>query len=173
MQKNGVCHRDLSLENILVDENTKALVIDLGMCIRIPYNSKSGIQDEVVEVSAGTLRKLIHPQGRCGKQNYISPEILANTEPFDGFAVDIWAAGIVLFIMLVGLPPFEVASREDPRFELICRGGLHQLVERWQRPISPDAIDLLQNMLRENPCDRLSLFQVMNHPWCTVINHNI
>ncbi|KAK1744707.1 serine/threonine-protein kinase [Skeletonema marinoi] len=168
MQKNGVCHRDLSLENILVDENTKALVIDLGMCIRIPYNSQSGNQDEVVDVSEGTLRKLIYPQGQCGKPNYISPEILENADPFDGFAVDVWAAGVVLFIMLVGLPPFELASRDDPRFRLISRGGLHQLVERWQRPISPDAIDLLQNMLRENPRDRLSLFQVMNHPWCRV-----
>ena len=168
MQKNGVCHRDLSLENILIDENTKALVIDLGMCLRIPYNSQSGSQEEVVDASGGTLRKLIYPQGQCGKPNYISPEILENSEPFDGFAVDVWAAGVVLFIMLVGLPPFELASRDDPRFRLICRGGLHQLVERWQRPISPEAIDLLQNMLRENPRDRLSLFQVMNHPWCVL-----
>lgn len=166
LQMNGVCHRDISLENILVDESTKALVIDLGMCIRIPYNSRSGIPEEVVDVSIGTLRKLIYPQGQCGKPNYISPEILANIEPFDGFAIDIWAAGIVLFIMLVGLPPFELASHDDPRFRLISRGGLRQLIEQWQRPISPDAIDLLQNMLRENPRDRLSLFQVMDHPWC-------
>lgn len=74
-------------------------------------------------------------------------------------------AGIVLFIMLVGLPPFEWASSDDPRFRLIGRGGLRQLVEQWQRPISPDAIDLLQNMLREHPRDRLSLFQILHHPW--------
>mmetsp|Transcript_4440 Transcript_4440/g.11230 ORF Transcript_4440/g.11230 Transcript_4440/m.11230 type:complete len:412 (+) Transcript_4440:244-1479(+) len=166
LQKKGICHRDISLENVLVNENTKALVIDLGMCIRIPYNSPKGC-NTAYDASAQTLRKLMLPQGQCGKPNYISPEILQNTDPFDGFAIDIWAAGIVLFIMLVGLPPFEWASSDDPRFRLICRGGLQQLVEQWQRPISLHAIDLLQNMLREDPRDRLSLFQILNHPWVT------
>lgn len=166
LQKHGVCHRDFSLENVLVDENTKALVIDLGMCIRIPYNSPNG-GDSACDAYTGSLRKLIVPQGQCGKPNYISPEILQNKTDFDGFAVDIWAAGIVLFIMLVGLPPFEWASPEDPRFRLICEGGLRQLVDRWQRPISSQAADLLQSMLRENPRDRLSLFQILQHPWVT------
>lgn len=154
----------------MVDENSKALVIDLGMCIRIPYNAPNGC-DEVFDASAGTLRKLVLPQGQCGKPNYITPEILHNSEPFDGFAIDIWAAGIVLFIMLVGLPPFEWASSDDPRFCLVCRGGLKQLVEQWQRPISSDAVDLLQCMLREDPVDRLSLFQILHHPWVTKDSH--
>lgn len=170
LQKHGVCHRDISLENVMVDENSKALVIDLGMCIRIPYNSPNGC-DEVFDASAGTLRKLVLPQGQCGKPNYITPEILHNSDPFDGFAIDIWAAGIVLFIMLVGLPPFEWATSDDPRFCLVCRGGLRQLVEQWQRPISSDAIDLLQCMLREDPVDRLSLFQILHHPWVTKDSH--
>lgn len=168
LQKNGVCHRDISLENILVDQNTKALVIDLGMCIRIPYNSPTGFNDPTVhDASAGTLRRLILPQGQCGKPNYISPEVLKNSDVFDGFAIDIWAAGIVLFIMLVGLPPFEWASTEDPRFRLISRGGLQQLVEQWQRPISLQAVDLLQGMLKEDPRHRLSMFEILNHPWVT------
>lgn len=63
LQKHGVCHRDISLENVLVDENTKALVIDLGMCVRIPYNSPNGC-DTAYDVSSGTLRRLLHPQGQ-------------------------------------------------------------------------------------------------------------
>lgn len=81
--------------------------------------------------------------------------------------MDIWAAGIVLFIMIVGLPPFEWASDDDPRYSLICRGGLEQLVQQWQRPISPEAVDLLQRMLKENPRERLSLIEIMHHPWVT------
>jgi len=169
LQKHGVCHRDLSLENILVDENSKALVIDLGMCLRLPYNSPNGC-DTVCDSTVGTLRKLVTPQGQCGKPNYISPEILQNTT-FDGFSVDIWAAGIVLFIMLVGLPPFEWASMDDPRFRLICRGGLKQLVDQWQRPISLEAVDLLQQIFREDPRDRPSLFQIMQHPFLNNINN--
>ena len=95
----------------------------------------------------------------------MSPELLANTSPFDGYAIDIWAVGIVLFTMLVGIPPFEWASVDDPRYQLVCRGGLNDLLTRWKRPISPLAADLLQSMLRENPHDRLTLFQIMNHPW--------
>jgi len=151
---------------VLVDENSHALVIDLGMCIRIPYNAPDG-SDGVFDASTGSIRKLVLPQGQCGKPNYITPEILRNTEPFDGFAVDVWAVGIVLFIMLVGLPPFEWASPDDPRFRLICRGGLDQLLEQWRRPISYPAMDLLQNILREDPRERLSLFQILQHPWVT------
>lgn len=81
--------------------------------------------------------------------------------------MDVWAAGIVLFIMIVGLPPFEWASSDDPRYRLISRGGLDKLVCQWQRPISTEAIDLLQRMLKEDPRERLSLFEVMHHPWVT------
>ena len=93
LQKYGVSHRDISLENILVDKNTEALVIDLGMCIRLPYNSSDG-SNELCNSFDGSLRKMVYPAGQCGKPNYISPEILRNEEPFDGFAVDLWSAGI-------------------------------------------------------------------------------
>lgn len=162
LQKMGVCHRDISLENVLVDQYTKALVIDLGMCLRVPFSADDG---SVSDVSTGGMRRLISPQGQCGKPNYISPEVLSNTEPFDGFAIDLWAAGIILFIMLVGLPPFEWANRDDPRFRMITKGGLMVMLNQWNRPISQEAGDLLQKMLREKPQDRLSLMEVMDHPW--------
>ena len=97
----------------------------------------------------------------------MSPEVLRNS-PFDGFAVDIWATGIVLFIMLVGIPPFEWTSFDDPRYQLVTAGRLNELLAQWNRPISPLAANLLQAMLRDDPRDRLSLFQVMNHPWVMV-----
>jgi len=164
LQRVGVCHRDLSLENILVDQHSRCVVIDMGMCLRVPYAADDGT---VTDVSAGTLRHLILPQGQCGKPNYISPEVLANTDAFDGFAIDLWAAGVILFIMLVGLPPFEWACEQDPRFKMITRGGLTGMLAQWGRTISDDAADLLQNMLRQNPSDRLSLTEVMDHRWLT------
>lgn len=162
LQKMGVCHRDISLENILVDQHTRSLIIDLGMCLRVPFLADD---ESVTDVGAGTLRLLMAPQGQCGKPNYISPEVLQNTDPFDGFAIDVWAAGIILFIMLVGLPPFEWANRDDPRFRMITRGGLMTMLNQWRRPISEEAGDLLQNMLREDPAERLSLIEVMDHMW--------
>ncbi|KAG7361287.1 protein kinase domain containing protein [Nitzschia inconspicua] len=162
LQRMGVCHRDMSLENILVDEYTRSVVIDLGMCLRVPFDSGDG---EVRDVTGGGLRRLIKPLIPCGKPNYISPEILASDVPFDGFAVDLWASGVILFIMLVGLPPWEFARPEDPRFKMVSKGKLARMLESWKRPVSSLAADLLQKMLMEDPRQRLSLSEVKDHPW--------
>ena len=91
LQSRGVCHRDLSLENILVDVN-HCLIIDMGMCLRVPYHCPGDPDGRAVDVEHGAGRRLIVPMGTCGKKNYMSPEIYENRENFDGFAVDLWAA---------------------------------------------------------------------------------
>ena len=151
----------MSLENILVDEYTRSVVIDLGMCLRVPYENDG----EIGDVTGGGLRRLIKPLIPCGKPNYISPEILASDGPFDGFAIDLWATGVILFIMLVGLPPWEFARPEDPRYKMVTKGKLGRMLESWRRPVSAHATDLLQRMLMEDPRQRLSLTEVKDHPW--------
>ena len=169
LQKVGVSHRDLSPENVLIDHNmSKAVIIDLGMCLRVPFGADDG---SIVDVTKGTLRRLMLPQGQCGKPNCMPPEILLNDEPFDGFAIDVWACGVILFIMLVGLPPFEWANRDDPRFRMITKSGLVLMLNQWNRPVSFEAGNLLQRMLKEDPKERLSLVETMDHPW--VINGDI
>jgi serine/threonine protein kinase len=158
----GVCHRDMSLENILVDEYKTSVVIDLGMCLRVPYASDDG---GITDVSSGNLRLLMRPLIPCGKPNYISPEVLKSEESFDGFAIDLWATGVILFIMLVGLPPWEFAREEDPRYRMVTKGGLTRMLQSWNRQVSAQAADLLQKMLMENPKERLSLCEVKDHPW--------
>ena len=106
-----MCHRDLSLENIMV-HNENCLIIDMGMCLRVPYNDPTR-QGAIADVTRGTTRRLMRPQGVCGKHNYMSPEVFANTDAFDGFAIDVWAAGVILYIMLTGFPPYDQASRTD------------------------------------------------------------
>ena len=113
-------------------------------------------------------RRLIRPQGTCGKWIYMSPEILRNKEPFDGHTVDLWAAGVVLFLMLTGFPPWERACVSDERFKYMSAGYLVQMLTEWNLGLSSDAMDLLQRMLFQDPKDRLSLEQVRAHPWMIV-----
>jgi serine/threonine protein kinase len=131
-----------------------ALVIDMGMCLRVP------IVDPITK-----QRFLITPQGTCGKWHYMSPEICNNTEPFDGHAVDLWAVGVILFLMLTGYPPWEKPVLTDERFRFMSNGYLVHMLTEWKTGLTPDAMDLLQRMFWIDPTDRLSLDQVCAHPW--------
>jgi serine/threonine protein kinase len=95
----------------------------------------------------------------------MSPEIYKNATPFDGFAVDMWAAGVILFLMVTGFPPWDRACNTDERFRYMSAGYLVQMLTEWDLGLSPDVMDLLQRMLFLDPKDRLSLDQVRAHPW--------
>lgn len=139
----------------------------MGMCLYVPYNDPAR-PGSITDATRGTMRRLMKPQGVCGKHNYMSPEIFANTAAFDGFSIDLWAAGVILYIMLTGFPPYDQASRADQKFDIIVRGDLVRQLEDWGINLSQDAGDLLQSMLQLDPRDRLTLAEVMSHPW--VIN---
>jgi serine/threonine protein kinase len=116
---------------------------------------------------------LIEPQDPCGTDpQHLAPELL-NKEPFDGYAVDLWSAGVMLFSMLLGTDTlFAAPLPEDLKFKEICiRGNLKGALGRWQDkkapPVSDDALDLLQGMLQAAPNDRLSADAVRAHPWVT------
>ena len=188
MQHVGICHRDMSLENLLVHKDG-ALIIDMGMCLMVPFKDPmtglatafngmavngDGIQQQpaiqsqpqqTLTSGRGRPRYLIKPQGTCGKWIYMSPEVYKNSEPFDAFAVDMWAAGVILFLMLTGFPPWERACPTDERFHYMTAGYLVQMLTEWEIGLSSDSMDLLQRMLFLDPKDRLSLDQVRAHPW--------
>jgi serine/threonine protein kinase len=142
----NVAHRDISLENVLLHQDS-CLVMDFGMAVRLPDN--------------GVTR----PLGRCGKPNYMAPEILKNRESLDARSSDVWSLGILLFILLSGIPPVEVAMASDPRFRYIAAGHLRQLVRQWRLGISPLAQDLLFVMLKADWRDRPTTEELLAHPW--------
>lgn len=158
LQGAKICHRDISLENFVLDgegANMKLIIIDLGMARRIPY-------------SEDNTRQLISPQYRCGKRPYMSPEIY-QIEPFDGHAVDLWAVGVILFILLSGgRHPW---NKESPNicnkyYKMISRGLLVKMCRNNPNlNISMYSASLLDKMLRDNPRDRLSLGQILDHRW--------
>ena len=118
----------------------------------------------LMNISAIITIKIPH-QGVCGKRNYISPEVIENTPYFEPFNVDIWALGVILFIMLTGVPPVDTASSLDQRYRLICAGFLSNMLDQWNIHLSYHAIDLLKKILRPVPTDRLTIHEIMKHPW--------
>ena len=148
----------------MVDENDHLVIVDLGMSLRVPYTDPSNMGC-TTDVSEGAERRLIQAQGQGGKLMYLAPEIVARDEVFDGFAIDLWAAGVVLFVLLVGLAPFKWAHPSDKRYQKIAKGNLRELMHALNIAISDEACDLLQNMFWRDPRKRLTLAQVMQHPW--------
>jgi len=166
-QRVGLCHRDISLENILVDHE-RTFIIDMGMCLRIPFDDDGGdadMQRNVDYRERSAHRCLIQRPQRAGKLSYMSPEVYSE-RPFDGHAVDMWAVGVCLYMMLTGTGPWTRAATHDDKFRLMSTGCLVELFTNyWGITLSGDAMDLLQRMLFKDPQDRLSLQQVRDHPW--------
>ena len=164
LQQKGVCHRDLSLENIVVQGKT-CKIIDFGMVLRVPYAHPSNMGSST-DVSDGTTRLLMISQGQGGDFTYMSPEVLNRDSKFDGFAIDLWSAGVILYIMLIGSKPFKWPHSSDEMFEHLCVDALlKESISYWNIELSDDAVDLIQNMLLKDKRKRLTLADVMEHPW--------
>ena len=101
----------------------------------------------------------------------MSPEIKESKQPFDGHAVDLWALGPLLFIFVMGFPPWENASLDDEKFRCFSNGGLEQTLDGWYNArqininLSSDLKSLLQSMFFGDPKRRLCLEQIRAHPW--------
>ena len=167
LQRKGVCHRDISLDNIMVDGNT-CKIIDFGLALRIPYYNAANKLCPT-DVSDGTVRLLMETQGQGGSWTYMAPEVVSREDIFDGFAIDLWAIGIILYTMLTGHQPFKYANLADERFASLCeRGQLRENLDYCNIPLSNEACDLLQNMLWRDPSKRLTLAQVLEHSWVNI-----
>jgi serine/threonine protein kinase len=99
--------------------------------------------------------------GLVGTPYYVAPEVVAGREY--GEKVDVWSAGVVLYMMLSGTVPFYGATAAEI-FEAVLRGAL-RFPPRAFASVSPEAKDLLRRMLCRDASRRLSAEQVLRHPW--------
>uniref|UniRef100_A0AAY4CM64 Doublecortin-like kinase 3 n=1 Tax=Denticeps clupeoides TaxID=299321 RepID=A0AAY4CM64_9TELE len=101
----------------------------------------------------------------CGTPTYVAPEILAETGECYGVAVDVWAMGVILYVLLCGFPPFRSAERNQTElFRLIRAGELHFFSPYWDM-VSTGAKDLIRALLQVNPKGRLTATQTLQHDW--------
>uniref|UniRef100_A0A7S2WT96 Protein kinase domain-containing protein n=1 Tax=Rhizochromulina marina TaxID=1034831 RepID=A0A7S2WT96_9STRA len=155
----GLVHHDMSLENVMLDHTGRCVIIDMGMAVKVPMPEVA--PPVKLAPDAGW-------PGRCGKNLYLAPEILEPNRSFDPFKLDIWAMGIMMFILITGVPPWDVKTGPFPtdrRFQLVITGQLDQLLRAWNIVISPSAQDLVQRLLLENPAQRPTIEEIRAHPW--------
>lgn len=102
LQQQGICHRDISPENVVINGD-RAFIIDLGSCLRIPYETQNGIVAiQNAPEGARTLR-LINQPFHAGKLQYMPPEVFW-MDPLNGHAVDAWTCGTTMAFLLTGTP---------------------------------------------------------------------
>ncbi|GMH34694.1 hypothetical protein BSKO_02555 [Bryopsis sp. KO-2023] len=144
--KSGVCHRDLKLENTLLDESPMPLlkICDFGY-------SKSSVFDS-------------QPKSTVGTPAYIAPEVLQRKK-YDGQIADVWSCGVTLYVMLVGAYPFE-----DPHDPRNFRKTIQRIMNvRYSFPpslrVSRDCLDMIERIFVANPADRITLSDIKAHAW--------
>jgi len=102
---------------------------------------------------------------RVGKTGYMAPEVYAKKQ-YDGRKADIWSLGVMLFMMLIGAPPYELPTPSCPSFNYIINGHLRQVLQHWKRlrHVTQDALDLMTKIFKfEN--DRISMEDILKHPF--------
>mmetsp|Transcript_7508 Transcript_7508/g.7948 ORF Transcript_7508/g.7948 Transcript_7508/m.7948 type:complete len:457 (+) Transcript_7508:115-1485(+) len=140
----GVCHRDLKPENLLLSnlhDDAFIKLADFGFAI-----SSQGFS---------TLKT------QCGTPGYVAPEILS-TQPY-GKAVDMWSIGVITYILLGGYPPFQ-HTNTNKLFQQI-RKGKFEFHEKYWSTVSDEAKNLIEGLLRVDTETRLTVDQVLSHPW--------
>lgn len=136
--KKQVVHRDIKLDNILLDHYGRLKLCDFGVSRVVGKNETLNDQ--------------------CGTPAYIAPEVLIN-EGYDGKKSDTWSCGVVLFAMLYGTVPFK-GSDMNELHELIKKGKYNLKDE-----ISSEAKSLIKGILETDPRKRLTLKMILSHPW--------
>ena len=139
MHKFNIVHRDIKLDNLLLDLSNTIKICDFGVSkvLKSP--------DEIM-------------YDQCGTPAYIAPEVFGNSG-YKGFSCDIWSLGVTLYYMLKGEQPFKGKNLEELKKNIF--GQKYNKIEF----ISEEAGDLLDKMLKKNPEERITLDEIFNHKW--------
>uniref|UniRef100_A0A8C8C2T3 calcium/calmodulin-dependent protein kinase n=1 Tax=Oncorhynchus tshawytscha TaxID=74940 RepID=A0A8C8C2T3_ONCTS len=143
--QSGVVHRDLKPENLLLASKCKNAAVklaDFGLAIEVQGDQQAWF-------------------GFAGTPGYLSPEVLRK-EAY-GKPVDIWACGVILYILLVGYPPFWDEDQHK-LYQQIKAGAYDFPSPEWDS-VTPEAKNLINQMLTINPAKRITAQEALKHPW--------
>ncbi|XP_062142609.1 LOW QUALITY PROTEIN: serine/threonine-protein kinase GA29083 [Drosophila sulfurigaster albostrigata] len=149
----GIVHRDIKPENLLVELDEAGNVVQLKL-------ADFGLACEVTEPLYAV----------CGTPTYVAPEILL--EVGYGLKIDVWAAGIILYILLCGFPPFVAPdNQQEPLFDAII-SGVYEFPDPYWSDIGDGVRDLIANMLQSDPDVRFTSEDILDHYWTMVDEEN-
>ncbi len=151
----NIVHRDIKLENILIDIKNNIKICDFGI-------------SKILTIKNQKL------YDQCGTPMYMAPEIfLSNKEKgYDPYPIDLWSAGIALYIMLSGTLPFSAKGEVNEKEKYYLRNAIINAEFKPVENISDEALDLLNGLLRKDPKKRFKVNDVLNHPWMKNNNNN-
>lgn len=148
MHSKGLIHRDLKLENLLMDKHKNIIISDFGF-----VNSYNRERNDLMKTS-------------CGSPCYAAPELVLTQSPYSGRKVDIWSLGVILYAMLSGYLPFDDDTENEDGADImrlynyICSTPL-----TFPEYVSPLARDLLRKIIVSDPAKRINMDEIRNHPW--------
>jgi len=151
LHTNGIAHRDLSLENVLLSHNNNG---GGAGAFGTPKICDFGLSTD----SDQTCRE------RVGKNYYMAPEVVAG-DAYNPRAADMWSLGIILFVMLTGSPLTPLASEKEEAFVALKEFGIERIVETWHMSdlVSRATMDLLVGLLQIDPFARFTAEDVVVH----------
>ncbi|GFR46965.1 hypothetical protein Agub_g8617 [Astrephomene gubernaculifera] len=152
LHEQGICHRDIKLENILFSDrhHTHMLLADFGIAL--------SLRQERAVTRAGTTEYMSPEQLRCPFKRHPSDN-KDRTDLHYGLGVDVWATGVLAYELLHGYPPFLGANREETE-QLIATAAVQVAPQ-----LSSGARDFVLSCLQKDPAERPTVQQLMQHPW--------
>uniref|UniRef100_A0A671MDV1 calcium/calmodulin-dependent protein kinase n=1 Tax=Sinocyclocheilus anshuiensis TaxID=1608454 RepID=A0A671MDV1_9TELE len=157
-----IVHRDLKPENLLLASKCKNAAVklaDFGLAIEVQGDQQKKIQLFCIICLTSGIQMVF--SGFAGTPGYLSPEVLRK-EAY-GKPVDIWACGVILYILLVGYPPFWDEDQHK-LYQQIKAGAYDFPSPEWDT-VTPEAKNLINQMLTINPAKRIMAQEALKHPW--------